>query len=189
MIGYPITLTASGQISHHFGPSSSSENDAATLQPVIAALRTRQKIICECCGRIGHKADACIIRGTKFLPPSLRRNMNQFNVLHGDKPKEPPREWNRQPPADHFKSRSSLSRTNSVISAIMDKLNHNSIDHGDVKITTTEVPVDSNYESFPDPYTTTIKSIGDDEMNHLLELFHSENDDNLLDVDLQMLQA
>ena len=34
--------------------------DAATLQPVIAAIRMRQKRICEFCGRIGHKADACI---------------------------------------------------------------------------------------------------------------------------------
>ena len=50
----------------------------------------------------------------------------------------------------------------------MDKLNHHALDHGDVKITTTEVPVDFNYESFPDPYTTPIKSIGNDEMNHLL---------------------
>ena len=30
-----------------------------------------------------HKADACIIRGPKFLLPSLRRKMNQFNALHG----------------------------------------------------------------------------------------------------------
>ena len=34
-----------------------------------------------------------------------------------------------------------------------------------------------------------IKSIDDDEMDHLLEFFHSEHDDDLLDVDLQMLQA
>ena len=91
MIGYPTTLTNSCQRSHHFIPSSSSNNDAATLQPVTATLRTRQNIICECCGIIGHKSDACIIRGPKFLPPSLRRNMDQFNALHGDEPKELPR--------------------------------------------------------------------------------------------------
>ena len=89
MIGAPTTLTTSGQRSNHFGLSSSSNNYAATLQPVIAALRMRQKIIFECYGRIGHKTDACIIRGPKFLPPSLRRNTNQFNALHGKKPKEP----------------------------------------------------------------------------------------------------
>ena len=91
MIGAPTTLTTSVQRSHHFVLLSPRNNDAATLQPVIAALRMRQKIVCECCGRIGHIASACIIRGTKFLPPSLRRKMNQFNALHGDKPKEPPR--------------------------------------------------------------------------------------------------
>ena len=47
MIGDPTTFTTSGQRSHHFGPSSSSNNYAATLQPVIADLRMRQKSICE----------------------------------------------------------------------------------------------------------------------------------------------
>ena len=84
MIGAPTTLTTSGHRSHHFGPSYYSNNDATTLQLVIADLLTRQKSICECCGRIGHKADSCIIRGPKFLPPSLRRKTNQFNALHGD---------------------------------------------------------------------------------------------------------
>ena len=91
MIGAPTTLTTPGQSSHHFGHSYSRNNDAATLQTVIPALRMRQKSICECCGRIGHKADACIIRGPKFLLPILRRKMNQSNALHGDESKEPPR--------------------------------------------------------------------------------------------------
>ena len=87
MIGAPTTLTTSGQRSHHFSSSSSSKNYAATIQPVIEALRTRQKSICECCVIIGNKSDACIIRGPKFLPPSLRRKLNKFNALHGDKKK------------------------------------------------------------------------------------------------------
>ena len=57
MIGDPTTSTASGQRSHHFSPSSSIKNDAASLQPVIAALRTREKSICECFGRIGGQTD------------------------------------------------------------------------------------------------------------------------------------
>ena len=60
MIGAPTTLITSGNCSHHFGPSSSSNNDATNLHPVIAALHMRQKRICKCCGRIGHKSDACI---------------------------------------------------------------------------------------------------------------------------------
>ena len=71
----------------------------------------------------------------------------------------------------------------------MGKLNHHAIDIGDVKITTSDVPVESNYDSVPYPYTNPIESIDDDEMDHLLELFHSEHDDGLLDFDLQMLQA
>ena len=41
MIGSPNTFTNSGQRSHNFGPSSSSNNDAETLQQVIADLRMR----------------------------------------------------------------------------------------------------------------------------------------------------
>ena len=57
IIGSPTTMTASGQRSHNFGPSSSTNIDTETLQPVIASLRAWQKIICEWYGRIGHKAD------------------------------------------------------------------------------------------------------------------------------------
>ena len=186
MIGAPTTFSTSGHRYHNFGPSYSSNNDETTLQPVIAALRMRQKSICECCGRIGHKADSCIICGTKFLPPSLSRKMNKSNALHGDEPKDPPREWNSQPPASHSKSRSYPPRTNLVVSAIMGKLNHHVINNGDI---TSDVPVESSYDSVPDPDTTPIKSINDDVMDHLLELFHSEHDEDLLDVELQMLQA
>ena len=112
--------------------------------------------------------------------------MNKFNALHGDEQIEPPREWNSQPPAAHFKSRSSPSRTNPVVSYITGKLDHYAIDNGDI---TSDVPVESSYDSVPDPDTTPIKLIDDDEMDHLLEFFHSEHDADLLDVDLQMLQA
>ena len=189
MIGAPTKLATSGQNSHHFGPSSSNNNDAATLHPVIVALRMIQRSIYECCGGIGHKADADIIRGPKFLPPSLSRKMNLFNALHGDETKEPPREWNSQPPADHFKYRSSTSRTNPVISDITGRLNHHAIDNGDVEVTTSYFQVESSSESVPDPDTTLIKSIDDDETDHLLELFHSEHDENIQDFDLQMIQA
>ena len=67
--------------------------------------------------------------------------MNKFNALHGDEPKEPPRECNSQPPAAHLKSRSSPSITNPVISAIMGKINHRAIDNGDVKVPTSDFPV------------------------------------------------
>ena len=49
--------------------------------------------------------------------------------------------------------------------------------------------IDTIYDSVPDPYTTPIKSIDDDKMDHLLKFFHSEHDENFLDVDLQILQA
>ena len=115
--------------------------------------------------------------------------MNKFNVLHGGKPKEPPRECKSQPPEDHFKSRTSPSRTNPVVSAFMGILNHHAIDNGNVKVHTSDVPVDFNSESVPFPDTTPIKSVDNDEMDHLLEFFHSKHDEDLLDVDLQMLQA
>ena len=68
----------------------------------------------------------------------------------------------------------------------MGKLNHHTINNGDV---TSDVPVEYKYKSVPYPDTTMIKSIDDNEMDHHLEFFHSEHDEDLLDVDLQMLQA
>ena len=87
MLGSSTSLTTSGQRSHHFVPLSCSNKDEATLHPVIAALHMIQNSICECCGIIGHKSDACIIRGPKFLPPSLRKKINQLNAYHGDEQK------------------------------------------------------------------------------------------------------
>ena len=55
----------------------------------------------------------------------------------------------------------------------MGKIIHHSISNGDVKFPTSEFPVESNYESVPDPDTTTIISIYDDEMDYILEFFHS----------------
>ena len=91
MITAPTSLTSSGQRYDNVGTPYSNNNETETIQPVISALRIIQKSICEYCGRIGHKADACIIRGPKLIPPSLRRDINQFKALSGDEPTEPPR--------------------------------------------------------------------------------------------------
>ena len=142
-------LTYSGQISHHFGPSSSTNNDAATIQTVIADLHIRQEIICKRCGIIGHKAYACIKGGPKFLPPILRRNINQFNALHGDEPTNPPIERNSQPPEVYFKYSNS--------SAIMVILNHHAVNNGYVEFHPSDFPVESNSDSVADTDTTPIK--------------------------------
>ena len=89
IIGAPTTLTTSGQRSHHFCPSYSINNFTATLQTVIADLYIKQKIICERCVIIVHKAGSCIIRGSKFLSPSLIIKMNRFNTLNCDKTTDP----------------------------------------------------------------------------------------------------
>ena len=71
MIGASTTFTTPGHITNHFDPSSSNNNDTAYIQTVIADLHMRYKSIFELCGGIGHKADACIIHGLKFIPESL----------------------------------------------------------------------------------------------------------------------
>ena len=83
--------------------------------------------------------------------------MNQFNALHGEEPNDPPREWNSQNSAVDFKSRTSPPKTSPLVSAIMGRLNHHSIDNGDVKVPASELPVGSQSESVPDPDTTLIK--------------------------------
>ena len=88
--------------------------------------------------------------------------MKQFNALCGDEINKPPRECNSQPPVDHFKSRTSPTKTSHVFSAIMGRLNHSSIDNVDVEVHPSEFPFESNYECVPDPDTTPIKSNEDD---------------------------
>ena len=73
--------------------------------------------------------------------------------------------------------------TSPVVSDIMGRLNHHYIDNGDVEVQPSEFLVKSNSECVPDPDTTPIKSIDDDKMDRLLELFHSEHDEYLLYVD------
>ena len=59
-----------------------------------------------------------------------------------------------------------------MVSDIMGRLNNRAIDNGDVKVHTSYLQVEYESESVSDPDTTPIKSIDDDEMYHLLELFH-----------------
>ena len=140
------------------------------------------------CRIIDHKDDACIICGPNFLPPSLRRNMNQLNAFNDDKTNNPPIQCNSQSPADHFKPCTSPPKISPMVSAIMGRLNNIEIGNGDVEVQPLEFTFDSDSESVPDPYANPIKSIDDDEMDHILQFFHSEHDDDLLDVDLHMLQ-
>ena len=84
IIGIPSNLTSSSHQFYYFNHTSSNNNDTYFLQTEIAALCFN--IFCEYCGTNGHKADSCIIRGSKFLPPSLREKMNQSNALNGDEP-------------------------------------------------------------------------------------------------------
>ena len=70
----------------------------------------------------------------------------------------------------------------------MGRLNHNVIENGDVEVHPSEHPFESTSESVTDPANTPIKSIDDNKMGQLLEFFHSENDDNIFDFNLQMIQ-
>ena len=94
--------------------------------------------------------------------------MNQFYALHGDEPTGPTRECNTQPTSYHFKSSTSPTKTSLVVSAIMGRPNHYSIDNGDVEVSPPDFPFEYNYESVPVPGTTTIKSIDYYEMDHII---------------------
>ena len=71
----------------------------------------------------------------------------------------------------------------------MGRLNHHAIDNGDVEVYPSDFTVEFNSKYVPDLDTTRIKSIDDYEMEHLLELFNSERDEDLLDVDTHTIQA
>ena len=71
----------------------------------------------------------------------------------------------------------------------MGRLNHHAVDNGDVKVYPLEYPFESTSDYITTPDTTPIKSIDDNEIDQLLEFFHSEHDDDILYVDLQIIQA
>ena len=106
--------------------------------------------------------------------------INQLNTLSGYEPTDTPRECNSQPPESYFKPRTSPTKTSPVVSIIIGILNHHDIDNDDVDIIPSECLFKSTSEYVIDPDTTLIKSINDNEMNSLLELFHSENADDIL---------
>ena len=70
---------------------------------------------------------------------------------------------------------------------MMGKLNHHVIDNVDAKVYTLDFPFEFNSESVTDTENTMIRSIDDNEIDHLLELFHRGYDGDILDDDLQML--
>ena len=72
-----------------------------------------------------------------------------------------------------------------MISDIMGKINHHAVYNGDVEV----YPSDCTLEYVPDPDNTPIKYIDNDEMDQLLEFFYSYDDDDILDFDIQMIQA
>ena len=122
---------------------------------------------------IVHKADACIIRGPKFLLPSLIINMDQFNAFHGEETNELPREWNNQPPEYQLKSKTSTLNTSPMVSSIRGVFNHHAVDNGDVEFYTSDYPLKSTYDSITDPDTAPTNSIDDDKTVQLPGLFHS----------------
>ena len=71
----------------------------------------------------------------------------------------------------------------------MKRLNHHTIDNGYVEVQLSAFLFESNSEYVTYPDTTSIRSIDDDAIDHLLEFFHTEHDDDILDVYIQMLQA
>ena len=85
--------------------------------------------------------------------------MNQFNALRGDELTDPPREWNIQPPAAHFKFITSPPKTSPVISAIIMRLNNHKIDNVDVEVQPSKFPFESNSESVIDTDTFPINKL------------------------------
>ena len=71
----------------------------------------------------------------------------------------------------------------------MGRLNNHEVDNGYVEVYPSDNPLEYSSESITHPDTNLIKSIDDDEMEQLLNFFHSENENYILNVDLQTLQA
>ena len=77
------------------------------------------------------------------------RKTNKSNAMSADEPTEPPRYWNSQPLAVHFKYHTRLTKTITMVLAIMGILNHHDIDNGDVEVYTSGYTLESTPDSFP----------------------------------------
>ena len=60
--------------------------------------------------------------------------MNQYNFIHDNKPPEPPRQFNSQPPLDHFNSCNFSPKYSTVVSDIMGRQNNHNVYNGDVEV-------------------------------------------------------
>lgn len=60
------------------------------------ALFAFMRLVCECCGFTDHTADCSYCQGAAFMPPSLVQMIRHYNKVHGNKPKEPPKEIQRK---------------------------------------------------------------------------------------------
>ena len=76
-----------------------------------------------------------------------------------------------------------------MFSDIMGRLNQHSIYNGGVEVHSSEFPVELKSESISDPDATPNKPIDDNEMDHILEIIHSEHDEDIMCIDIHMLQA
>ena len=117
------------------------------------------------------------------------RKIVKFTSIYGEKTTETPIECNSQRPSVQFKYHTHTPKTSPVVYEITGRLNNHVIDNSDVNVYTSDYALESNYDSFLDPYKPTMKPIDDDEMYQVPELFHSEDYDDLLDIDIQMLQT
>ena len=66
-----------------------------------------------------------------------------------------------------------------MVSDITRRINHCGVDNGDVEVYPSDNPLEYPSDSIPDTDYTPIKSIDDDEMDQLLELFHLDHDGNI----------
>ena len=76
-----------------------------------------------------------------------------------------------------------------MVLAIMERLNNRAVDNDDVEVYPSDYPLEYSSDYISKLDNTPIKSIDDDEMYQLLELFYLEHDDDILDVYLKTLQA
>ena len=64
-------------------------------------------------------------------------------------------------------------KTSPVVSESMRRLNHHAVYNGYVEVYPSNYPLGYSFESVPDPYNTLIRYIDDNEMDYILESFHS----------------
>ena len=113
--------------STHQHSNRSQNNDSSNYQGNRKQYQPRPSspgLICDACGDINkHSTEGCPYRGPNFIEPWKQRRADQYNLVHGDKPKDNiDRNASPKPPTARFSNRSMKTEIDQISQELLTEL-------------------------------------------------------------------